>query len=343
MKLLSNFLLASPLLAHAVFTGANLDPGQINWQPCSEFNSTELIQCAHLTIPLDYTELESNKTLQLQLLRVPALRQPSKGSILFNFGGPSVAGRPSLASSGEFFRKQSYQSPPRATSEHHDLVTFDPRGTGNTLPFSCFEDEQEKLSYFMKNPKSSDKTLARLWATAKLFADKCYERNKEIGGLVGSAFVARDLMKIVDALGKDGLLRYWGGSDGMLLGQTAAAMFPGRIDRMVLDGDLNPHEYYRGHDYEQWTDSDKTFSAVFQSCVANPSVCPLAQRHPNQTAAQLEDTIYTLIDDLNDRPIPFNSLLSTTATSKLASWRLSTARISGPSWMLTSTPSYLGT
>lgn len=66
----------------------------------------------------------------------------------------------------------------------------------------------------MKSPNywanSSDITPGRAWASAKLLVDKCYERNKDIGNLVGSAFVARDMIQIVDALGEDGLLRYWG-------------------------------------------------------------------------------------------------------------------------------------
>lgn len=32
------------------------------------------------------------------------------------------------------------------------------------------------------------------------------------GEFVGTAFVARDFMAVVDALGEDGLLRYWGES-----------------------------------------------------------------------------------------------------------------------------------
>ncbi|KAK1975686.1 hypothetical protein LZ30DRAFT_538543, partial [Colletotrichum cereale] len=76
------------------------------------------------------------------------------------------------------------------------------------------------------------------------FADKCHERNKETGGLVGSAFVTRDMMKITDALGEDGLLRFWGGSYGTLLGQMVTVMLPERIDRMVFEGNINPHEYY---------------------------------------------------------------------------------------------------
>jgi pimeloyl-ACP methyl ester carboxylesterase len=35
-----------------------------------------------------------------------------------------------------------------------------------------------------------------------------------------------------------------GVSYGTILGATVAAMFPDRIDRIVLDGVENPHEYY---------------------------------------------------------------------------------------------------
>lgn len=75
-------------------------------------------------------------------------------------------------------------------------------------------------------------------------ANACGERLKDTGDLVGMAFAARDMMQIVDALGEDGMLRYWGISGGTTLGATAAALFPERIDKMVLDGVMNSHEYY---------------------------------------------------------------------------------------------------
>ncbi|EQB55567.1 hypothetical protein GCG54_00014647 [Colletotrichum gloeosporioides] len=306
---IQSFSTALLLLHGARADAASSGQKEIEWSDCAELNSTEPIQCANLTMPLDYTSPNSSKTLDLQLLRIPATRQPSKGSILFNFGGPGVAGRPTMAGLGGALRN--------ATSEYHDLVTFDPRGTGNTIPFSCFEDQDELNAYILRNPKawalmtspnfssnSSDVTPGRLWASTKLLVDKCYEKNQEIGGLYGTAFVARDMMQIVDALGEDGLLRYWGYSYGTILGQTAAAMFPDRIDRMVLDGNLNGHEYYNAWDDEQWASADEAFSAVFQSCVASPSTCPLA--HRNQTAQELEDATYALMNNLNSRPIPFN-------------------------------------
>jgi hypothetical protein len=54
------------------------------------------LDCGALQVPLDYTEPSSNATLHLELAKVPALIQPSRGSILFNFGGPGIPGRRSL-------------------------------------------------------------------------------------------------------------------------------------------------------------------------------------------------------------------------------------------------------
>lgn len=56
--------------------------------------------------------------------------------------------------------------------------------------------------------------------------------------------MVRDMMQIVDALGEDGMLRFWGVSYGSLLGSTAVAMFPDKVDKIILDGVVNPFEYY---------------------------------------------------------------------------------------------------
>ena len=49
-----------------------------------------------------------------------------------------------------------------------------------------------------------------LWATAANDSALCKERMAKYGSYIGTAFVARDLMSVVDALGEDGMLRYWG-------------------------------------------------------------------------------------------------------------------------------------
>ncbi|KAH8757511.1 hypothetical protein BGZ57DRAFT_859264 [Hyaloscypha finlandica] len=89
------------ILQHPFFAAASVSShgnSKIQWGPCNatEVNSTAPIACGNLNILLDYTEPSSNATLTLQLVRVPAALQPSKGSILFNFGSRGVTGRGSL-------------------------------------------------------------------------------------------------------------------------------------------------------------------------------------------------------------------------------------------------------
>ncbi|CAL8580360.1 hypothetical protein XPA_006089 [Xanthoria parietina] len=76
--------------------------------------------CGTLTVPLDYVDTTSNATLELQLVKVSAVKQPKKGSILFNPGGPGSPGRDLIAGA---------QAPSLlvATGGHHDLIGFDPR------------------------------------------------------------------------------------------------------------------------------------------------------------------------------------------------------------------------
>ncbi|EFE37774.1 proteinase, putative [Trichophyton verrucosum HKI 0517] len=280
--------LASPVTT----SGRNQSEGKISWGPC-DINATLPIQCGSLGVPLDYTDSKSNATLNLQLLKVPAINGASKGSILFNFGGPGFGARAKLAGAAKILQT----------------------GTETTLTFSCFKDNNERLAAFsnaryeeLLSPKERA-PLGRLWSTASIFADICdrYPEANQRGKLISTAFTARDLMQIVDALEEDGLLRYWGLSYGTVLGATVAAMFPERIDRMIIDGVVNFHDYYNGYDIEVWADTDKVFSAFLQQCVKSPDECALAR--PGLTAPRLEESIYKLLDNIKYQPLVFNDTL----------------------------------
>ena len=109
------------------------------------------------------------------------------------------------------------------------------------------------------------------------------------------------MMQIVDALNEDGLLRYWGFSYGTVLGATVAAMFPDRMDKVVLDGVVNPHSYYSGIDLEAPQDTDKVSAGFFEGCAANPKLCPLAS--PNVTADSLSQQFNDFLQDLKYNPV----------------------------------------
>lgn len=79
----------------------------INWYACAQ-NASIATTCGTLDVPLDYTAAVSNESLTLHLVKVysnllaamaseftdvnleqiNATTQPSKGSIIFDFGGP---------------------------------------------------------------------------------------------------------------------------------------------------------------------------------------------------------------------------------------------------------------
>ena len=70
-------------------------------------------------VPLDYSDLASNATLTLDLVKINATKQPLKGSILFNPGGPGESGRD--------FILQTADSLLVYTGGVYDLIGFDTR------------------------------------------------------------------------------------------------------------------------------------------------------------------------------------------------------------------------
>jgi pimeloyl-ACP methyl ester carboxylesterase len=99
----------------------------------------------------------------------------------------------------------------RLTGGEHDLIAFDPRGTGNAIPFSCGDAvDSVRLTDKQIVGDASDVALGTLWAVSGVTANACFEEAKDIGAYINTAFVARDLMSVAEALDDDGMLRYWG-------------------------------------------------------------------------------------------------------------------------------------
>lgn len=107
-----------PSLSLASFALAGLAAAattpKVDWAPCpaGEFNTTLRLQCGTLTVPLDYTgtaESARDKTIYLQLVKVLAPTQPSRGGIQMNFGGPGSPARGGTVLYGELL--QAYVLP----------------------------------------------------------------------------------------------------------------------------------------------------------------------------------------------------------------------------------------
>ncbi|KAK5955398.1 hypothetical protein OHC33_003036 [Knufia fluminis] len=299
----------------------------LQWKPCPELNEQianlsdpfpiTKFDCAKLQVPLDYSCPKSSELLELDLFRINATKEPVLGSILYNPGGPGGTAAENL--------------PLNAPDLHlniggqYNLISWDPRGTGNTLPFNCGVADAAGSSNVAR--RDTDLSLASAntteiflnfgWDQAVAYADACFATNNKTGQFIGTGSTAHDMISIVDALGEDGLLRYYGWSYGTALGDYFAAMFPDRVERMVLDANVNPHTYQQGHRSEFLEDTDKAFAAFIAECLANADACPLVAATnattPTELFAVFNALISPLAENATSSPEAFNAYVGAIA------------------------------
>ncbi|KAE8365932.1 Alpha/Beta hydrolase protein [Aspergillus caelatus] len=301
----------SQALPHAGTKRADSDG--LNWAPCNldlpeglEPASTVPVDCATLEVPLDYTNPDS-KPLDLQLVKISASKEPVKGSIIFNPGGPGSSGIDELylQGKGEVYRD--------LFGGHWNVVGFDARGTGHTIPFVC---DVPHPGIKRSLSRRSNETLPqadmysllkrKAWNDAKVLVDACYEDQQETGRFLGTTFVARDMLKIVDALNEDGKLRFWGRSYSTILGQTFAAMFPDRIDRMLLDSVVLNDDYHAGHWITATKAAEDALYNFFTECInAGTTDCPVIANFtgPATTPDDLMKEMHKAFQELVDNPV----------------------------------------
>ena len=195
---------------------------KITWSGCKGDDMPKDLQCAKVTVPLDYARPKAG-TLDLALARYRATGK-KRGSVLLNFGGPGAGGVSELASGGDDFM---------GLTNGYDVVTFDPRGVGRSSPVSCGDGSEEAAAAAdgvadSKNPRAVLRQLEKA-------ATECAKHSGPVLPHIGTVNAARDLDVMREALG-DKKLNYLGFSYGTRLGAVYAAQFPKKVGRLVLDG-----------------------------------------------------------------------------------------------------------
>ncbi|KAM5358639.1 hypothetical protein ACJZ2D_015123 [Fusarium nematophilum] len=317
-KKITPFLLLSPSLANVLPRGDRKVPDvdSLDWKPCDlgfpesrKQQITVPVDCATLKVPLDYTDPKSDETLDLQLVKVNATKQPAKTSVIFNPGGPGSPGVEEVSVLGHVYRD--------TLGGEFNIIGFDARGTGRTIPFSCTTKDSTSASnsssLSRRNPYSGLPPQAdvfgilkeQTWGNTEEYIEGCVENHKENGRFYGTAFVARDMLAIVDALNEDGLLRFWGRSYSTILGQTFAAMFPKRIGRLLMDSSLTPDDSHPGGWLSATRDPEYGVFKFFEECVkAGVTSCPMANfSGPGTTAKDLMNELSDVLEELREDPI----------------------------------------
>ncbi|KAI5203344.1 hypothetical protein E4T39_04257 [Aureobasidium subglaciale] len=300
-------------------------------------------QCARLTLPMDYWNGTTKATVDLALIKKPAIVPVTHprygGAVIMNPGGPGGHGVKFLLRVGEQISNLLGPSNDETEGKYFDLISFDPRGVGLSTPnLACFggnsilEQVWSIRNWEEGSFGTSDVALGRLWAMSKAKSGSCainVEEN-DIKKYVTTAYVARDVLEIVEKHAewrekevtrlstnqrhttcKDRnvqtsheKLLYWGFSYGTYIGETFAAMYPDRVGRLVLDGVVDPIDNLQIAAFTDLSDTEKTMDSFFRSCAeAGYPACALADPNVATKPARVKERTIAVIETLRHEPV----------------------------------------
>ncbi|HUR73943.1 MAG TPA: alpha/beta fold hydrolase [Sporichthya sp.] len=256
--LVPGFLGAGGLVAASLLTlgaaPAARAASTIDWVSCEKLGIGNAgTECGYLTVPMSWSDPSGTK-IKLAVSRNKSTLPKSKyqGVMLVNPGGPGGSG---LSFSG------IKDLLPNGSGAGYDWIGFDPRGVGDSKPaMSCISDyaEGNRPAYVpakkSKAPTASEKSWLK---RSKKYAKACAAKYGPLLKNMRTVDWVKDMDALRQALGVS-QINYLGFSYGTYLGQVYATMYPTRVRRMVLDGNVDP----RGVWYQAQLEQDRAFEKV---------------------------------------------------------------------------------
>lgn len=257
-------------------TAAAFEP-TLSFYECPEDARPQGVECASLTVPLDWQTPDDGRTTEIAL-RVIRAPKNNRGGFTYNPGGPG--------GSGIEIGSIVYEELPPQVRSRFDFVMWDPRGVGMSGPKlqGCAPQPEPQL------PDIGPVDWEAEWsALANQFASvnqACFEANPDAAPYLGTWQVVRDLDAMRAALGYP-RWNYWGMSYGTRIGYTYAKTFPNRLRTMIVDGSLWPQEsVYRlaSQQPAAWIEAQQVYASVMGRAQA---------RKIDQILEALDDTVIT--------------------------------------------------
>ncbi|TEB34821.1 hypothetical protein FA13DRAFT_1788447 [Coprinellus micaceus] len=265
---------------------AKIEPSkELAWYPCF----TPPFQCARLLVPLDYADPDGQQAA-IALVRKPALIPKHshlyRGPVLFNPGGPGGSGVALILALGNTFST--------IIGPQFDIVGFDPRGVGSSTPRASFFDTDVERILFAAGTgplpsfkKGSVHGVESSWAQARLLGKLAAEHGAGYLEHINTENTATDMLTIAQAHGRE-KVQYWGFSYGSVLGATFAAMYPDKIERLIIDGVMDSEDYYATGWKTNLVDANDSLNLFFNACAeAGPIRCALHAANPDDIKRNL--------------------------------------------------------
>ena len=260
----------------------------LRWRDCGDG-----FQCATAEVPKDYGRPRDG-TLDIAVIRKPATDAEHRiGSLFVNYGGPGGDG---VQTTRDFFDAGLFDS----LNDRFDIVSFDPRGTGESeRAIDCEANQETEGIYSKPFPTPLDIDVRAFDRKSRAYVRRCVDLNPGIFPYVSTANVARDMDLLREAVG-DRKLTYLGFSYGTFLGATYESLFPNRHRALVLDGAVNPDAYInRPEEYlrEQTSAFERELGRFLQACAGDKAACPFGGADP-------WDAYDQMVDGADANPLP---------------------------------------
>jgi pimeloyl-ACP methyl ester carboxylesterase len=265
---------------------------KLAWSSCSGG-----FQCATLTVPLDYAHPASG-SIKLAVIRRTTSSSSRIGSVVLNPGGPGASGIAYARSAARVIGTE--------LGNRFDVVSFDPRGVGQSDPIRCLTAAQLDVSLAFEADPNNPAQVGRQGLLAKQFADGCEAKSGALLAHVSTVETARDLDVLRAALG-DSKLTYIGASYGTFLGALYAQLFPTHVRALVLDGALDPSASAAELNSVQAQGFELALKSFIAWCVRSSS-CPLGR---SATAAEPKLDAWLALPSTNRLRTPAGRSLST--------------------------------
>lgn len=268
---------------------------KVTWEKCPVSGPGDPMnraECAQLPVPLDYRKPNGRK-ISIAISRIKHTDKANyKGILLVNPGGPGGSGLRYSAGLASWLAGAGHPE----TAASYDIIGFDPRGVGASKPaLVCDEDfgAPTRPDYVPR-----DRREERVWkAKSKAYAADCARRFGWLLPHMRTTDAARDMESIRRALGAP-KLNYYGFSYGTYLGATYGTLFPKRVGRFVMDGNVDVRDvWYRGQ-LEQNKAFERNIKLWFSWMAEYDELYELGD-----TAAKVEKAYYKARAAARDKPI----------------------------------------
>ena len=278
----------------------------LDWKPCSNG-----FLCARLQVPFDYSR-PGWRQFSLPLIKLPAAKPSQRqGALVINPGGPG--------GSGVQFARDARSEFTTSVLDRFDIVGFDPRGVGGSVPALRCMSGKALDKYFSTNDAPVNAAqLSELVAESSLYATSCAQNGSALLPYIGTRDAARDMDVLRAALGES-RLTYLGKSYGTYLGTWYAALYPRRVRALVLDGAVDPEVSGMELNVTQAQGFEVAFGQFASWCVASAG-CPLGRQPSLEVRRMLSAASSApLKNDLHNGQVADGALLSSGVAAGLYS------------------------